>query len=52
MKEECKLYVVHVAGTRMIEQGTDGVSREVSEREVSRGETCYHLLISEGADEC
>ena len=25
----CKLYVIHVAGTRMIEQGTDGLSREL-----------------------
>ena len=27
MKHKCKIHFVHVAGTRMIEQGTDGLSR-------------------------
>ena len=27
MKHKCKLHLIHVAGTRMIAQGTDGISR-------------------------
>ena len=32
MKHSFALYVIHVAGTRMIEQGTDGLSRGVLNR--------------------
>ena len=34
----CQIKVTHVAGTRMIDQGTDGISRGVLDRGVACGQ--------------
>ena len=39
MKFMCKINIIHVAGTRMIEQGTDGLSRGDMLEGVCRGDT-------------
>ena len=50
MKFMCKINLVHVAGTRMIEQGTDGLSRGDLLEGVCRGDKMTsHIPLAESA---
>ena len=50
MKDRCRVHVCHVAGTRMIEQGSDGLSRGNVAEGVMRGQSInVHIPIHIGA---
>ena len=47
MKYSCKLHLIHVAGTRMIAQGTDGISRGDMMEDVMNGDDIIsHIPLS------
>jgi hypothetical protein len=57
MDGSCKLHMIHVAGTRMIWQGTDGLSRGDKSSGVMAGETMLsfiplHLSVSDRSPAC
>ena len=54
MKFKCRIQLVHVAGTRMIDQGTDGLSRGSMFEGVMQGQSMlHHLPLHIGAlDRC
>ena len=50
MKYRCKIHIVHVAGTRMIAQGTDGISRGDMYEGVLRGDSMLsHVPLGRSA---
>lgn len=49
MQAHCVIFLIHVAGTRMIHQGTDGLSRGDQNAGIMRGENMLdHVPLNEG----
>ncbi len=44
MRAKCKVHLIHVAGTRMIEQGSDGLSRGNFTEGSMRGKSIYDFI--------
>lgn len=45
MKYGCKIHFIHIAGTRMIEQGTDGISRGNLNEGICKGERMLKFVV-------